>query len=77
MNCAPGGTVVFQSTPPRGGATSSGQILDNSKTKFQSTPPRGGATFTGAVSFVLCYDFNPRPREGGRPRSKKTLCLIL
>ena len=69
MNCAPGGTVVFQSTPPRGGATSSGQILDNSKSKFQSTPPRGGATGLNTIQFES-NTFQSTPPRGGA-----TICL--
>jgi len=36
-------TKVFQSTPPRGGATD-GVTMDVDEAVFQSTPPRGGAT---------------------------------
>ena len=76
MNCAPGGTVVFQSTPPRGGATSSGQILDNSKSKFQSTPPRGGATRTG-VPLALSHGISIHaPARGGDLKGER-LCTTL
>ena len=34
--------------------------------KFQSTPPRGGATCCCPLSASLPWNFNPRPREGGR-----------
>ena len=74
MNCAPGGTVVFQSTPPRGGATSSGQILDNSKSKFQSTPPRGGATISSALTGARIRFQSTPPRGGATAKMHSFTC---
>ena len=57
--------MVFQSTPPRGGATLTAYVLLRSNV-FQSTPPRGGATVHSRDRRLFHTCFNPRPRVGGR-----------
>ena len=53
----------FQSTPPRGGATS-GPCTSAMAGEFQSTPPRGGATLT-AISDICISIFQSTPPRGG------------
>ena len=55
---------VFQSTPPRGGATEQAGIFGIMFDISIHAPARG-ATVAGIKSHALPADFNPRPREGG------------
>ena len=54
---------LFQSTPPRGGATLAVSVAVR-VVLFQSTPPRGGRRQEPVCGAGRGY-FNPRPREGG------------
>ena len=58
--------TIFQSTPPRGGATGEVELVAGVVLKFQSTPPRRGATRCSSDLRWVPQNFNPRPREGGR-----------
>ena len=56
-------TLMFQSTPPRGGRHFKASAF-NEIGLFQSTPPRGGRRWPWRCpQRVQC--FNPRPRAGG------------
>ena len=55
--------VIFQSTPPRGGATA-GLASGRYAMTFQSTPPRGGATLPGKLYLPLTA-FQSTPPRGG------------
>ena len=66
---ATGVSVIFQSTPPRGGRPPFAHHMRPSAL-FQSTPPRGGRPKSRLHPRYTAY-FNPRPRVGGDEMTAK------
>ncbi len=60
------GHLVFQSTPPHGGATDPDLVGHPVRLVSIHAPARGG-DLRGTGSTSRCSCFNPRPRTGGRP----------
>ena len=64
--------LIFQSTPPRGGATIGGVLPFKRLIISIHAPARGGDAAAPPAPPWGCY-FNPRPREGGRREATEGL----
>ena len=66
--------LLFQSTPPRGGATRLAYVDPLARLISIHAPARGGDLY--AFEFRLDdRNFNPRPREGGRRRFTRFITI--